>query len=88
MALLPVWLGSLASAESPPPNIVYIMADDLGYADLSGYGGTDYATPELDRLAEQGVHAWVVGTARRPGCSRSCAVGSPLSLASSSGLST
>ena len=43
---------------------------------------------KLARLAEQGVHAWVVGTARRPGCSRSCAVGSPLSLASSSGLST
>ena len=32
------------------PNIVYIMADDLGYADLSGYGRADYATPALDAL--------------------------------------
>ncbi|MDQ8024345.1 MAG: sulfatase-like hydrolase/transferase [Moraxellaceae bacterium] len=37
------------------PNIVFIVADDLGYADLSVYGQTDYETPHLDRLAAQGV---------------------------------
>lgn len=37
------------------PNIIYIMADDLGYADLSCYGRKDYKTPNLDRLASQGV---------------------------------
>ena len=37
------------------PNIVFIMADDLGYADLSCYGRRDYATPALDRLARQGM---------------------------------
>jgi arylsulfatase A-like enzyme len=37
------------------PNIIYIMADDLGYADLSGYGRKDYQTPNLDKLATQGV---------------------------------
>ena len=37
------------------PNIVYIMADDLGYADLSGYGRADYATPALDALATEGT---------------------------------
>lgn len=37
------------------PNIIYIMADDLGYADLSGYGRKDYKTPNLDRLAQQGM---------------------------------
>jgi len=37
------------------PNIIFIMADDLGYADLSCYGRRDYQTPNLDRLATQGV---------------------------------
>ena len=37
------------------PNIIYIMADDLGYADLSCYGRKDYATPNIDRLASQGM---------------------------------
>jgi arylsulfatase A-like enzyme len=38
-----------------PPNIVFIVADDLGWADLSVYGQTEYETPHLDRLAAQGV---------------------------------
>lgn len=38
-----------------PPNVVFIMADDLGYADLSCYGRRDYATPNIDRLAAQGM---------------------------------
>jgi len=37
------------------PNIIFIMADDLGWADLSVYGQTDFETPHLDRLANQGV---------------------------------
>ena len=37
------------------PNIVFIMADDLGFADLSCYGRTEYQTPALDRLADQGM---------------------------------
>src|SRR5688572_867872 len=37
------------------PNIIYIMADDLGYADISCYGRKDYKTPHLDNLASQGV---------------------------------
>lgn len=37
------------------PNILFIVADDLGWADLSVYGQTDYETPHLDRLAAQGV---------------------------------
>ena len=47
-----------STPESPArrqPNIVYIMTDDLGYADLSGYGRKDYATPALDRLASEGT---------------------------------
>ena len=37
------------------PNIVFILADDLGWADLSVYGQTEYETPALDALAAQGV---------------------------------
>src|ERR1700738_1606934 len=37
-----------------PPNIVFIMADDLGYADLSCYGRRDFTTPNIDRIAERG----------------------------------
>ena len=38
-----------------PPNVVLIMADDLGAECLASYGGTSYLTPELDRLAARGL---------------------------------
>jgi arylsulfatase A-like enzyme len=47
--------GLLAAEAAKRPNIVFILADDLGYADLSVYGQTDFATPNLDRLAGEGV---------------------------------
>src|SRR5665647_650053 len=37
------------------PNIVLILADDLGYGDLNCYGATQYLTPNLDKLASGGV---------------------------------
>ena len=37
------------------PNVLFILADDLGYGDLSCYGRPDYETPVLDGLAEQGM---------------------------------
>ncbi len=37
------------------PNIIYILADDLGYGDLSVYGQTKFATPNIDKLAEEGI---------------------------------
>jgi arylsulfatase A-like enzyme len=37
------------------PNIIFIMADDLGYGDLSCYGSRQIATPNLDRLAGNGI---------------------------------
>jgi hypothetical protein len=37
------------------PNVLFILADDLGYGDLSCYGRPDYKTPVLDRLAAQGL---------------------------------
>lgn len=41
--------------QAQKPNIVYIMTDDMGYADLSCYGRKDYTTPNLDKLASQGM---------------------------------
>lgn len=41
--------------RSRPPNLVYVMADDLGWADLGSYGQTQIATPRLDRMAAEGT---------------------------------
>lgn len=49
-------LSSLASGQSTKrPNVVLMMADDLGYECLSCYGSTSYRTPNLDRMASSGV---------------------------------
>ena len=37
------------------PNVVFIMADDLGYGDLSCYGAEHFKTPACDRLAQEGM---------------------------------
>ncbi len=44
-----------AQPGAVPPNIVFIMADDLGYADPSCYGRPDISTPNIDRLAANGI---------------------------------
>lgn len=41
--------------EAQKPNIIYILADDLGYGDLSCYGQRRFQTPNLDRMARQGM---------------------------------
>ncbi|MBT9188797.1 arylsulfatase [Zobellia russellii] len=41
--------------DSGRPNIVYILADDLGYGDLSSYGQEKFATPNIDKLAKNGM---------------------------------
>lgn len=42
--------------EKPnPPNVIYILADDLGYGDLSCYGQDKLSTPNIDRLASEGL---------------------------------
>src|SRR6516164_4683613 len=47
----------IAHAQDSPrkPNIVFILADDLGIHDLSCYGRKDQPTPNLDKLAKQGM---------------------------------
>jgi hypothetical protein len=44
-----------ARAAAAAPNIVFLMADDVGYADLSCYGRPDFTTPNIDRIAAGGV---------------------------------
>jgi arylsulfatase A-like enzyme len=44
-----------AESVQSPPNIVFILADDLGYADISCYGRPDLQTPNIDSLASRGV---------------------------------
>lgn len=43
------------AAQSAPPNIVFILADDLGYGDLGCYGQERISTPNIDRLARSGT---------------------------------
>jgi arylsulfatase A-like enzyme len=44
-----------APAQGRPPNIIHILADDVGYDDLSCFGARDIHTPNLDKLAARGV---------------------------------
>src|SRR6185436_20485542 len=44
-----------SAAEARKPNIIFILADDLGWGDLGCYGNTRVQTPNLDRLAKQGT---------------------------------
>lgn len=48
-------LASAAPAQPRPPNLVVILADDLGYGDLGCYGSNRHATPRIDRLAREGA---------------------------------
>src|SRR6267378_1600195 len=47
--------GAQQPASSAKPNILFILADDLGWGDLSCYGRPDYKTPVLDDLAARGI---------------------------------
>src|SRR5712664_3788170 len=47
--------GGGARPSARPPNIVFILADDLGYADVSCYGRPDFSTPNIDHITAQGL---------------------------------
>ena len=55
LLLLCVLSGHVAAAAAKQPNILVIVADDLGFADLRVHGGRDVPTPHLDALAASGV---------------------------------
>lgn len=54
LSLLAALLG-LTFTASAKPNVIYLLADDLGYGDLSCYGQEKFSTPHIDRLATEGL---------------------------------
>ena len=50
-----LFVPTLNAEESDPPNIVIIMADDLGYGDISCFGATKISTPRIDQFASEGM---------------------------------
>ena len=61
---------SLAVAAETKPNFVVIFCDDLGYGDLSCFGHPSIATPELDRMANEGMR-WTQFYSAAPVCTPS-----------------
>lgn len=53
--LLLIFCGILPFASATKPNIIFILADDLGYRELGSYGQKIIQTPHLDKLSEQGI---------------------------------
>ena len=73
-SLLPVWFAAACLLNGPaaeaagPPNVVVVMIDDLGAADLACYGNRFHETPHIDRLADQGIR-FTAAYAAAPVCS-------------------
>ena len=55
LGLLAGLLPGLAVAQEPLPNIVIIFTDDQGFADLGCFGGQDFTTPRIDKMASEGM---------------------------------
>ena len=76
VALLALLAGPLAAAhaadgpKSPKPNILLIVADDLGYGDIGVHGGKAVPTPNIDKLARSGIRC-TSGYVSAPYCSPS-----------------
>ena len=47
--------GTVSEKPGFKPNIVFVLADDLGWADVGYNGATFYETPNIDRLASEGI---------------------------------
>ena len=52
---LPFYVANVFAEAPEKPNVIFIYTDDLGYGDLSCYGGTEILTPHIDRLATNGL---------------------------------
>jgi arylsulfatase A-like enzyme len=59
-----------AAPSAARPNVVVLLADDLGYGDISSYGGKDVRTPRIDQLAREGVR-FTDGYVMCPACAPS-----------------
>jgi arylsulfatase A-like enzyme len=65
--LLCLGMSTASALDTARPNIVFIMADDLGYTDLACYGSKYYETPHIDRLAKEGLR-FTSGYSCGPNC--------------------
>ena len=64
-----LFLVTCGVVSAQQPNIIFIMTDDMGYGDMSCFGQKNYSTPNLDKLASQGmkfVNAYSAGTVCTP----------------------
>ncbi len=55
VSLFAIFAGLVAASAQEKPNIVFMIADDMGYADISSFGAPDVETPNIDRIAAEGV---------------------------------
>ena len=55
LTLLCISSQALIAQQKAQPNMIYILADDLGYGDLGCYGQTKFHTPNIDKMAAEGV---------------------------------
>ena len=68
-----LFIAPLLSAEEKP-NVVLIYIDDLGYGDLGVYGSKDIPTPNIDRLAAEGVQCKASYITNPPCCPSRCSL--------------
>jgi arylsulfatase A-like enzyme len=55
LLVLSPWSAPRAAAEDTRPNLIFILVDDQGYYDLGCYGGKEFDTPRIDRMAAEGI---------------------------------
>jgi len=67
VALVFLLMGAAYAVAAEKPNIVFILADDLGYTDLGCYGSKYYESPNIDRLAADGLR-FTQGYSCGPNC--------------------
>ena len=65
---------AVSASASDKPNVVLIYVDDLGYGDVGVYGCTDIPTPNIDRLAKEGVRCTASYITNPPCCPSRCAL--------------
>lgn len=67
LALMALLFSLAAASAADKPNIIFIIADDLGYTDVGCYGSRYYETPNIDRLAREGMR-FTSGYTSSPNC--------------------